>query len=102
MALAAGIPAGAAEPVAASPRVAGVAKSALDAWSPPELIAGTDLGSGRPAPVAFDSGGDAFAVFTEPVPSLNPSGSPAYLVRAAVRPAGGHWRAPDTLSQLEA
>jgi hypothetical protein len=51
-----------------------MAQSALSAWSVPELIAGQELGSGQPAPVAFDSRGDAFAVFTEPVLLVNLTG----------------------------
>jgi hypothetical protein len=100
VALSGGGPAISIDPAAGTRAVAGVAKRSLNAWSPPELIAGHDLGTGLPAPVAFDSSGDAFVVFDEPILTIKESISLSYLVRAAVRPAGGHWQTPDTLSHL--
>ncbi len=50
--------------------------------------------------MAFDSSGDAFVVFDEPILSIKESISLSYLVHAVVRPAGGHWQVPDTLSRL--
>jgi hypothetical protein len=82
------------------PALAGEAKIASTAWAPSELIAAKELGTGRPAGIAFDSGGDAFVVFTEPVLTIAESISLSYLVRAAERPVGGHWQAPATLSHL--
>lgn len=49
--------------------------------------------------MAFDEGGDAFVVFDEPMLEEG-SISPSFLVRVAVRPMGGHWQIPDTLSRL--
>jgi hypothetical protein len=94
-----GASANAGELTDASPAVAAFVKSASTAWST-EQISARELGTGQPAPVAFDSSGDAFAVFTEPVLSIKESISLSYLVQATVRPADGHWQTPGTLSHL--
>jgi len=78
----------------------------LAPWSAPELIpaipATTD--EGRPlsplnAP-AFDTNGDAFIVWTEPIAATTAAVVPEYRVSAAMRPADGHWQPGQTLSRL--
>jgi hypothetical protein len=67
------------------------------------VAAGTDHRAqpwiGTAAAYAFDESGDAFVVFDEPMLEEG-SISPSFLVRVAVRPVGGHWQIPDTLSRL--
>ena len=87
-----------AEPLAAAAALVPTAKVVPSAWSQPELIAGHELGA--PQHLAFDTSGDAFAVFAEPVLEANGSGALSSLVRVAKRPVGAHWAIPDTLSQL--
>jgi hypothetical protein len=99
VALAGGVPASASGPAPPTASVAG-AKVAGSAWSKPERITGHELGTGRPVPVAFDSNGDAFLVFGEANWTVGETITLSYPVRVTLRPAGGHWQTPDTLSLL--
>jgi hypothetical protein len=87
-------------PLMRSARAVRVTGGASGAWSAPELIPAHNLGTGSPQPPAFDINGDAVAVWTEPALSIKEPITPSYLVRAAVRPAHGHWQPADTLSRL--
>jgi hypothetical protein len=81
-------------------RAVHVAGSAPSAWSAPELIPAHAPGTGPPQPPAFDANGDAVIVWGESTVSINQVITLAYPVRAAVRPADGHWQPADTLSSL--
>lgn len=77
-----------------------VSEPTPSAWSSPELVTGGEFGTESPANMAFDANGDAFAVSSEPRLSIKESISLSYVVRVAVRPVGGLWQPPDTVSHL--
>jgi hypothetical protein len=93
---------------AANTSVVGAAGTgtALTPWTAPELIPAipaTTIDESRPnspltAP-AFDATGDAVIVWTTETAAPTRTALPEYSVRAAVRPADGHWQPGETLSR---
>jgi len=77
---------GGAEIVEASERPAG------GEWSEPETLS-LPGEEGERSMVAIDASGDAIAFW------ITGDGSTHFLVRSAVRPSGGEWSAPETLSE---